>query len=239
MKNLFSISKSGKQCPLLIALIFPILVIALAIFITNHSYGKLYLSLITASGGLGGILSATRFPYINIPHLENPHRYVIGFLTDVMAGIAGAYIVFLILPDRLITPLGNNGDPYLETRELLVNIRLIAISIFGGYLGRALLERVGEDLFSKVKTIEAKLGEVEQSIKDRFEIENYLCEMLYVPKASSDVVVTNRFFDLLKIADMRTRKYVFYRTMNRQFESSLELNHIYKKKYRAAKRECV
>jgi hypothetical protein len=47
---------------------FPILVVVLAMLITSHNNGKLYLSLITASGGLGGVLSATRLSYLNIPH---------------------------------------------------------------------------------------------------------------------------------------------------------------------------
>lgn len=162
MNNLFGISSSRKQWPLLRALFFPILVIGLGMFITNHSNGRLYLSLITASGGLGGVLSATRFPYMNIPHREKQNRYVVGFLTDILAGVAGAYIVFLILPDRLIMPVENLGEPSLETEELLVNIKLIAISIVGGYLGRALLERVGKDLFSKVKILEKKAVLTEQ-----------------------------------------------------------------------------
>jgi len=229
MNNLFRISKTSRQWPLLIALIFPILVIGLGMFITNHNNGKLYLSLITAAGGLGGILSATRFPSIKIPHIERPNKYVIGFLTDVIAGIAGAYIVFLILPNHLIMPPVNNGDPYLETKELLVNIRLIAISIVGGYLGRALLEKVGEDLVSQVKTIEAKVDEVDQRIRDRFSIESFLAEILYIPKAIEDFSVTDRFIDLLKLAEPQTRKYIFYRTQSLRFEYSLELDHIYKK----------
>jgi hypothetical protein len=228
MKNLARILRSSNQWPLLIALIFPIIVIVLGLFITNHPNGKLYLSLITACGGLGGVLSATRSPYMDIPHIEKPNRYVVGFLTDVLAGIAGAYIIIWIYPDHFILPSDNKGEPFTEIQELIVNVKIIAISIVGGYLGRALLERVGEDMIAKVNSMEAKVELSEKRIQDRFEIENYLSEMLYVPKAIEDVILADRFVYLLSHTDLRTRKYVFYRTMNHRFESSLDLHHIYR-----------
>ena len=228
MDKLLAISSSRKQWPLLIALIFPILVVVLAMLITSHNNGRLYLSLITASGGLGGVLSATRLSYLNIPHEEKPNKYVIGFLTDILAGIAGAYIVFLVFPDRFIVPPGNYGDTIDETIELRVNIKLIAISVVGGYLGRALLERVGEDLFSMVKSLKSQVEQVDEKVHERFEIESTLSEIFYIPKANEDVTIVNRFVDLLNDADPRTRMFVFYRTMNKRLENSLELGHIIK-----------
>lgn len=212
---------------MLIALIFPILVVVLALLIASHNNGKLYLSLITASGGLGGVLSATRLSYMNIPHAEKPIRYVIGFLTDVLAGIAGAYIVFLIFPDRLIMPPGNYGDTIDVTIELRVNIKLITISLVGGYLGRALLERVGEDLFSMVKSLKSEVEQVDEKVHERFEFESTLSELFFIPKANEDVTIVNRFVDLLNDADPRTRMFVLYKTMNKRLENSLALGHIY------------
>jgi hypothetical protein len=200
------------QWPLLIALFFPILVIVLGMLITSHNNGRLYLSLITASGGLGGVLSATRLPYMNTPHAEEPNRYVIGFLTDVLAGIAGAYIVFLVFPDRFIMPPGNDGDTVDETVELRINITLIAISVVGGYLGRALLDRVGEDLFSMVKSLKTQVDQVDKNVHERFEIESSLSEIFYIPQANEDFTLIERFVDLLNDADPRTRIYVFFRT---------------------------
>ena len=208
---------------------FPILVVVLAMLITSHNNGKLYLSLITASGGLGGVLSATRLSYLNIPHEEKPNKYVIVFLTDVLAGIAGAYIVFLVFPDRFFMPPGSYGDTIDETIELRVNIKLIAISMVGGYLGRALLESVGEDLFSMVKSLKLQVEQVDEKVHERFEIESTLSEIFYIPKAKANehVTIINRFVDLLNDADPRTRMFVFYKTMNKRLENSLALGHIY------------
>jgi hypothetical protein len=208
---------------------FPILVVVLAMLIASHNNGKLYLSLITASGGLGGVLSATRLSYLNIPHEEKPNKYVIGFLTDVLAGIAGSYIVFLVFPDRFFMPPGNYGNTIDETIELRVNIKLIAISMVGGYLGRALLESVGEDLFSMVKSLKLQVEQVDEKVHERFEIESTLSEIFYIPKAKAneDVTIINRFVDLLNDADPRTRMFVFYKTMNKRLENSLALGHIY------------
>jgi len=91
------------------------------------------LLMLTLAGAFGGLSYAIRDRNLELPHISTENDYTInlGLLADCFAGIAGAYIVFLVVPiqsDRLGTVEGD--------------VRLLATGILGGYGGRSLVDQV-------------------------------------------------------------------------------------------------
>lgn len=82
-------------------------VITLAIIIgyipinENSGIDKILL-IITISGAIGGILFAIHDRKLELPALDslnNENSIKLGFVADILIGISGAYIIFLIIPD--------------------------------------------------------------------------------------------------------------------------------------------
>lgn len=91
------------------------------------------LMMLTLAGAFGGLAYAIRDRKLELPRVDPLDEYTIhlGLLADCFAGIAGAYIVFLVVPlqtDRLGTVEGD--------------VRLLATGILGGYGGRSLVNQV-------------------------------------------------------------------------------------------------
>jgi len=91
--------------------------------------------IITLAGAFGGLLYTVRDSGLEFPH-RNPdkiHVLNLGWIADCAYGIAGSYVVFLILPTDL------NID--LSTGKILDLIKLLALALVGGYGGRSLVDR--------------------------------------------------------------------------------------------------
>lgn len=86
------------------------------------------LLLLTLAGSFGGLFYAMRDRKLEVPHKKSDKDNYInpGLLVDCFAGIAGAYVVFLISPVQL-------GE--------LESIKILATGMLGGYGGRVLLDQ--------------------------------------------------------------------------------------------------
>jgi hypothetical protein len=134
-----------------------LLLVFLAIVVTSHPYGRLYFGLITISGAVGGILSATRV------RPNNSRGITLDWYHDILYGITGAYLAFWIMPASSFSiPLLQ--DQNSELLEMKVLTHVIGLSIIGGYAGRALCDKVSGDLLAKYKDLEDKVVNTENEI---------------------------------------------------------------------------
>lgn len=96
---------------------------------------------------------STRNRFKEVPHHDNldRHKISLGFIADILGGIGGAYVIFVLLPFEFqfhqISPgehAISSGDNTLlyEFEKIRSLIQITAVSTIGGYGGRALIERV-------------------------------------------------------------------------------------------------
>lgn len=87
------------------------------------------LLLLTFAGVLGGLSYAMRERQIELPHSQpdKEHMINLGILADCFVGVAGAYVVFLIIPSNI---------------DDLNSIQVLATGVIGGYGGRILITQV-------------------------------------------------------------------------------------------------
>jgi len=104
------------------------------------------LLIVTLSGAIGGILFGYRKAGLVWPHREPEKKSVqLGFLGDSVFGAAGAVVIFLIVPAEL--NLKSAGEL----------IRVLALSLVGGYGGPAVLDRA---LSMTIRELAKKTGEL-------------------------------------------------------------------------------
>jgi hypothetical protein len=111
-----------------------------------------YLWLICLSGMFGGLLFGIRDKKLVIPHRKSKNIYEPGVVTDVLFGVAGGVVIFLILP--------GNIKPEENTISLL---KFIGVALIGGYGGRALVEKV---LTQQIKDLQASVDDLKVQSKD-------------------------------------------------------------------------
>lgn len=198
---------------------FLVLLVLLAVLVTNHPYGRLYFVLITISGAVGGILSATRFAP------KNSQGITLDWYHDILYGVTGAYLAFWIVPASYSIPKLQDQDS--ELLEMKVLTHVIGLSIIGGYAGRSLCDKISGELLAKYKDLENKVVNTENELKNRLEIDIAVSEILDLSDKSTNNVID--LINLLRTSDSQIRRHVYFRAKNLRYEVSLELIHIYKK----------
>ena len=113
---------------------------------------KNHLLWICLSGMFGGFLFGIRDKKLVIPHREDKNIYEPGVITDVLFGVAGGVVIFLILPGDI--------KPGENTISLL---KFIGVALIGGYGGRALVEKV---LSQQIKDLQASVDDLKTQNKD-------------------------------------------------------------------------
>ncbi len=113
---------------------------------------KEHLWLICLSGMFGGLLFGIRDKKLVIPHRKSENIYEPGVITDVLFGVAGGVVIFLILPGDI--------KPEENTISLL---KFIGVALIGGYGGRALVEKV---LTQQIKDLQASVDDLKIQSKD-------------------------------------------------------------------------
>jgi hypothetical protein len=113
---------------------------------------KKHLWLICLSGMFGGLLFGIRDKKLVIPHRKSENIYEPGVITDVLFGVAGGVVIFLILPGDI--------KPEENTISLL---KFIGVALIGGYGGRALVEKV---LTQQIKDLQASVDDLKVQSKD-------------------------------------------------------------------------
>lgn len=124
--------------------------------------------LIALFGAFGGFLYGTRLSALTFPHRKpDSHALHLGFINDLLVGIGGAIVIFLIVP----------GTFEFDPTKPVEFLRGIATAFLGGYGGYALIDKV---LNQKLKEIEEKMEE--EKVQSRTEaqlkewIDSYLRE---------------------------------------------------------------
>ncbi len=111
---------------------------------------------ISLAGAFGGMLYTFREGRLVKPHQDpdQPDHYNLGWISDFLYGVAGAYVVFLLVP----TDIGNAGvtDPLGDSVSVLDQIRFVALALVGGYGGRSLVDRA-------LASLEKKIDQVQQA----------------------------------------------------------------------------
>lgn len=111
-----------------------------------------HLWLICLSGMFGGLLFGIRDKKLVIPHQEDKNIYEPGVITDMLFGVAGGVVIFLILPGDI--------KPEENTISLL---KFIGVALIGGYGGRALVEKV---LSQQIKDLQDSVDDLKVQSKD-------------------------------------------------------------------------
>jgi hypothetical protein len=100
--------------------------------------------LIAVGGMVGGFLFGIRDRRLELPHREDQHSWNPGCLVDILFGLAGGFVIFIIVPGSFDYRAGG-----WET------IQILALAGVGGYGGRALVE----------KLINEQLQELEKNVQ--------------------------------------------------------------------------
>lgn len=115
--------------------------------------GKIWIW-ITLAGAFGGMLYTFREGGLVCPHSDStqPHQYNLGWISDCAYGIAGSYVIFLLIP----TEIGNSsgGDKSLLEGSAFGQIQLIALALVGGYGGRSLVDRAFANLAKRIEDVQ-------------------------------------------------------------------------------------
>ena len=106
--------------------------------------------LIGAAGIFGGLLFGIKDRRLVLPHRTSKSVIDPGFLVDFFFGLAGGYVIFMLVPGDF-----NIGDPWNI-------IKIVAVAIVGGYGGRALVEKV---LSQQIQELENHIQEMKEQGK--------------------------------------------------------------------------
>jgi tetratricopeptide (TPR) repeat protein len=109
-------------------------------------YNESFLYLVIALGGtVGGLLYGMRDKKLILPHWEDKHIWNPGLLADILFGLAGAFVIFIVIPGTFDYQAGG-----WET------IQILALAGVGGYGGRAVVE----------KLVNEQLQQLERSVQE-------------------------------------------------------------------------
>jgi hypothetical protein len=97
-------------------------------------------TVVSLSGIFGGILYGMKDKRIELPYKKSKHIIVPGLFLDILFGLAGGFIIFMIVPGEF--------DVYSGEFEFM---KVISVAILGGYGGRALVEKVFEQQIQKLE----------------------------------------------------------------------------------------
>lgn len=104
------------------------------------------------AGMFGGFLFGIKDKKLNLPHRSSKYVIEPGFIADCLFGLAGGFLVFILLPGNFEFSFEMPGE----------TIKIVAVSIVGGYAGRALVERVLSQQFYE---LESDIRELRQQNK--------------------------------------------------------------------------
>ena len=107
--------------------------------------------LIAAGGMLGGLLYGMRDKQLTLPHWEDKRTWNPGFLGDILFGLAGGFVIFIIVPGSFDYTSGG-----WET------IQILALAGVGGYGGRAIVEKLVNE---QIQELEKNIHELRQHEK--------------------------------------------------------------------------
>ena len=116
-------------------------------------------TLITVAGAFGGMLYTFRDGGLVTPHAVDgqAHHYNLGWIADCAYGIAGAYVIFLLLPTEIGGP-GEDAD--VLSGSPFDQMKLLGLALVGGYGGRSLVDRALANLVKKIDDVQQSADRV-------------------------------------------------------------------------------
>jgi hypothetical protein len=93
------------------------------------------------AGMFGGFLFGIKDKKLTLPHRTSRYVFEPGFVGDCLFGLAGGFLVFILLP-------GNFAFDLNSPEEI---IKIVAVAVVGAYGGRALVERVLSQQFYELE----------------------------------------------------------------------------------------
>ena len=107
---------------------------------------------VAGAGMFGGFLFGIKDKTLTLPHRKSKYVIEPGFVGDCLFGLAGGFLVFILLP-------GNFEFNLAKPEEI---IKIVAVAVVGGYGGRALVEKVLSQQFYE---LESDIAELRQQNK--------------------------------------------------------------------------
>lgn len=107
---------------------------------------------VAGAGMFGGFLFGIKDKTLTLPHRKSKYVIEPGFVGDCLFGLAGGFLVFILLP-------GNFEFNLAAPEEI---IKIVAVAVVGGYGGRALVEKVLSQQFYE---LESDIEELRQQNK--------------------------------------------------------------------------
>lgn len=98
------------------------------------------------SGAFGGLVYSAKDNKLSLPGLAEDGSYQLGWLADILFGVAGGVVIFLLYPGEITL---------LKPDDISGIIKFTGLGIVGGYGGRLFLE----------KATSARLSGVEEEVK--------------------------------------------------------------------------
>lgn len=119
------------------------------------------LILLTVAGACGGALYAMRNKELVPPHMSdsviNP-----GWLGDCFFGVAGAYVISLIVPGKFPSDITSTESSGVE-----VIIQVLATGIIGGYGGRSIIDRALDNIVNRQDKLENKQEKLKDVVENK------------------------------------------------------------------------
>ncbi len=164
--------------------------------------------MISLSGMFGGLLFGIRDKRLVLPHRYEGSRTDInpGLLTDLLFGLAGGFIIFLVVPGTF------------EFKPGWEAIKVLAIAVVGGYGGRAIVQKVLEQ---NIHQLEADVQKIQKQNKTDADALALVTQHL---DADPDTppVSEKKLREVIAASSARTRVMIFDQA--RQYRKSSRVN---------------
>ena len=116
-----------------------------------------FLNLVPVFGAFGGLLGGMHFKSLDRPHREGTdHRINLGWIADAAFGVAGGFVVFLVVP----------GDFQID-KGGWDTFKAFAVAMVGGFAGRALIEAQSKAIMQKI--LEKKIDDNQAAMTAKVE----------------------------------------------------------------------
>jgi len=134
--------------------------------------------IILSSGAFGGLLYTARDSGLELLHRDPDNQYQIklGWVADCAFGIAGALVVFLVVPTELNN--AENGSSILSTGSVMDIIRLMALALVGGYGGRSLVDKALSNIAKRADEAMQNAQEAKEKVNKMQEVDTKALELV-------------------------------------------------------------
>lgn len=150
----------------------------------------IHIILITIAGPFGGLLYTVRDGGFEMPHKDpaKPNIWKPGWIADCLYGIAGAYVVFLVLPSEIAFPENSASH---SINPAILFIKPFAIALVGGYGGKWVLDRALSNLMKQVKDAQKEAKKAQEKIIQREHYDSSALKLTELYLEGDEVSVSN------------------------------------------------